>query len=98
MVERIKGKRRAQQAEVELAGTGNSDRQLEAHILVRIQGLSMAEAGRRLGGIRRQSVASLLKKYDRAVAKATDEVQEEQPEAVYQVEGFYEVEEAVTGA
>ena len=48
------------------AGTAGTDRQREAHVLVRIERLSKAEAGRRMG-INRQSVADLLWRYDKAV-------------------------------
>lgn len=52
---------RRAQAFIEDAGP---DRQRQAHALVRIELLSLAEAGRRMG-VTKQAVAKLLKKYDR---------------------------------
>lgn len=62
---------KAARAELEAAGAGNTAHQREAHILVRIEGLSRAEAGRRLGGITKQAVSKLLEKYDRAEKSTT---------------------------
>ena len=65
-VGRLRAERLARQAMARLRAdnTGNTDRQREAHTLVRVQGLRQAEAARRMG-ISRQTVADLLKKFDK---------------------------------
>jgi hypothetical protein len=65
-IEKLRAERAAARAllELEEARAGNSDRQRQAHVLVRVQGLSRAEAGRRLGGISKQAVDKLLRKFD----------------------------------
>jgi hypothetical protein len=68
-VSELRAERRAKHTleELRATDTGNSDRQRQAHVLVRLQGLSMAEAGRRMKPpVHRQTVADLLKKFDRS--------------------------------
>jgi len=75
-VGKLKAEREAKRALVELKdqGAGRTDRQREAHVLVRIelQGKrgAKAEAARRMG-IERQTLDDLLKKYDKATKSAT---------------------------
>jgi hypothetical protein len=66
--ERIADKAAIRRARRELSDIG-TERQREAHILVRVQGLRQAEAARQLG-IGRQTLADLLAKFDRALGKA----------------------------
>jgi hypothetical protein len=63
--------RERQRAQEQTEDTRASARQREAHILVRVQGLSLAKAGEQMvPPIKKQNVARLLAKFDRAQDKA----------------------------
>lgn len=62
--------RERQRAQEQAESTMASARQLEAHILVRVHGLSRAKAGEQMvPPIKKQNVAELLAKFDKAQAK-----------------------------
>jgi phage FluMu protein Com len=75
-VEKLQAARALSRAVVELeaADAGNSDRQRQAHVLVRVRGLSLAEAGRRLNPpASKQAIAKLLAKFDKSTKSATSQ-------------------------